>query len=442
MSAILRNTGPVASSETRQAILRSNLNSTVQWSQGVSANPKTVVVGGGTIVDIKLGSKDPEVELSHWWKYERKNTHATASITCKRGCLNDWDEVIISTNDSTDRAVNITGKHALSTMRSIISDYFLNLGINIYEDTSFIRNELTTFNGSTLTAGSTAIAYYPLDPFISFARTQLQGEIKSLRLEFRATANPSSIADHGVLCTSSTTANVWGSMQFNDIRYVRNYVITKNPALRSGFLSGMDPKVPIKHTQWKVEDVLLYTGVWDDSVHVNTKLSDVYKSSKIQMLLPYVRPTAQAYNSTTCEQEYSGYQNILWKTRELNNGDEKTVDMSDARLLRDHEIKQYRNMYGKQHLPIELFGATDTDFKKYFLRMSCINFDYLAEDLGHEVIKSISSLSNDWELDFYGANATALNGGDPCQLRCAVVYLEEYDYIRSGAPMGQVVKVA
>jgi hypothetical protein len=432
----------VASSETRQAIVKSVINSIPQWSEGVSASTKNIVPGGSTVIDLKIGQRDPEVEGSHWIVYDKKNNHATASLVCKRGSLNDFSEVIISTNDGSDRQVNITGQYALSTIRSIISDYFLNMGINIYEDSSFIRDELDAFNGITIGPTLSKKMYYPVDPFVSFAKTQIQGDIRSLRIELRATAEPGSIASHARVCTSSTTVALWTetNLEFNDIRYIRNYVIVSNPVLRNKFLSGIDPKIPIKHTQWKVEDKLLYTGVWDDTAHVNTKLSDIYKSRKIQAIYPYVVGIATAYNSTECEKEYSGYQNILWKHRELTNGNEKTVDMTDARRLREHEIRQYRHMYGKQHLPIELFGATENDFKKFFLRMSMINFDYLQEEAGHEVLRYVDSLNQDYELDFYGAQE--LNGGSNCELRCAVVYLEEFDYVKNGSNVGQVVKVA
>jgi hypothetical protein len=443
MSLALRNASAIASTETRQTIVKSMTNTIPQWSTGNSATTKNLSPGQSTIIDLKFNSSDPEIELSHWMVYEKENKHATSSLLCRRGSLNDFSEVFISTNGSSDKQVSIEGKNALSLVRTIISDYFLNMGLNIYEDTSFIRNEVLTTAGVTIPAASSVVSYYPLDPFISFARTSIQGDISTMRIELRMTAAPQTIAEHGKLGKSSTNVALWNTtnLAFNDLKYVRNYLIVKNNLLFNNsvkFLSGVDPKVPIKHTQWKVgEDRIFYTGNWDNTVHVNFKLSDLFKSNKIQFLVAYIAPQAATYDDTLAEVEYSGSEWILWKTRELNGGQEKIVDMTDQRRLRDFELKQYRNMYGRQHLPVELFEGTNS-FAKYFLRRTVLNFDYLQEEAGHEVLRTTSTNQIDYDIDFYGVGSV----GQPCEFHVAAIYCDEYDYVKAGPNRGTVVKLA
>jgi hypothetical protein len=264
-----------------------------------------------------------------------------------------------------------------------------------------------------------------------------------MRIELRMTAAPQTIAEHGKLGKSSTNVALWNTtnLAFNDLKYVRNYLIVKNNLLFNNsvkFLSGVDPKVPIKHTQWKVgEDRIFYTGNWDNTVHVNFKLSDLFKSNKIQFLVAYIEPQAATYDDALAEVEYSGSEWILWKTRELNGGQEKIVDMTDQRRLRDFELKQYRNMYGRQHLPVELFDGTNS-FAKYFLRRTVLNFDYLQEEAGHEVLRTTSTNQIDYDIDFYGVGSV----GQPCEFHVAAIYCDEYDYVKAGPNRGTVVKLA
>jgi hypothetical protein len=431
MSLLLRtaNEKDVASTTQRQAVIRSRFNSVVQWSKGVTASTKNINPGTTTKIDVLYNSPNFEQEIGHYIVCDIANAHATATLTLKNGTINLFDEITFSPNGSNYK-IEIKN---LSQIREITSEYYLNMGLNIYEDSSFIRNEFNTFSGISIPPASSVTVYYHLDPIISWAGTCIKDEIRSMQIDMQCTPEQANAGKTGKYFASSADTNLWtaANITLKNITYVRNFAMLRNPAALLVKLFASVPKgVPIRQVHWRVEERVLYTGSWLLSAgdSFSTKLSDMYKTGKIQHISPFVRPVVTAYNSAECCKEYSGHKFIGWKVRELNTGgDEKELDMTDARKLREFELKQYRNEYGRKQLPLEIFNDGTNLMSKYFLRMSRINFDYLQVENTHEVVRYTNSNLSDYDVTF---NALG-NAGSMCELCVSVVIAEELDFDRN-----------
>jgi hypothetical protein len=401
MSALLANAkgAELAITPQRTLIVSHPVNNVQQWTKGVAANPKTIEPGTTTVIDVKFNSKNWEQEINHFFTYNVKNT-GVPDITFKNGALNHWNKIKIIPNTS-DQSIEID---SLAAVKTIVAAYYLKTyGLDIYEGTSFIRNEQNTFNGVTVPSGGSVKFFYDLAPFIDFAKTTIRGQILSLRFELEATPAPATIKGQGQLCVSSTTAFAYtdSTIQFENINYIRQYAVVQNPNLLVGFLSS---DKPVRKVHSKVYEYTIYSGSWKKSLGdtVSTKLSDLRKTHNVQHLEVAARPIAAATNSTECCKEYSGHHWNGYKWRQLNTSDEYELDMTDQRILKEHEIQQYHNQYGKfKQLPSELFTDASHAFTKYYLPMTKINFDYLSEISDHEVIRKTSSIDQDYDIEFF-----------------------------------------
>ena len=242
MSALLANAkgAETAITPQRNLIVNHPLNNIQQWSKGTSAAPKSIQPGTTTVIDVKFNSKNWEQELNHYLTYNIKNSSGTSDLTFKNGALNHFHKVQIIPNNS---EANIEIEN-LASVKSIVADFYLKrYGLDIYEGTSFIRNEWTTFNGITVASGSSVKFYYDLAPFIDFAKTTIRGQITGLRIELEATPEPSNIKESGKYFLSSDTNAPFlaTNITFENINYVRQYAIVSNPNLLVGFLSADKP---------------------------------------------------------------------------------------------------------------------------------------------------------------------------------------------------------
>ena len=402
MSALLANAKGAVTAITpqRNLIVNHPLNNTQQWSKGTSAAPKSIQPGTTTVIDVKFNSKNWEQEINHYLTYNVKNASGTSDVTFKNGALNHFHKLKIIPNNS---EANIEIEN-LAAVKSIVADFYLRrYGLDIYEGTSFVRDEWTTFNGITVASGASVKFYYDLAPFLDFAKTTIRGQITGLRIELEATPEPSNVKESGKYFLSSDTNAPFlaSNITFENINYVRQYAIVSNPALLVGFLSA---DKPIRKVHKKVYEYVKYTGSWraSNGDSYSCKLSDIRKSDRIQHLEVSARPVASAYNDTECCKEYSGYNWVGWKWRQLNTSDEYELDMTDKRILKEHEIQQYHNEYGRlKQLPAELFNDAAHAFTKYYLPMTKVSFDVLQEISDHEVVRYTSSNQQDYDLEFF-----------------------------------------
>ena len=423
----------LAKTPQRTTIVDHKANNVLQWSKGVSAAPKSCDVGTTTAIDVKFNSRDFEQEVSHFLTYDLKNASATEAVTFLNGALNHWEEITIIINDATQK-IEIEN---LAQVREIVADYYLEkYGLDIWEGTSFIRNEFNTFNGITVGTSSTVKFYYDLSPFIEFAKTTIKGQILNMRIELKATAEPANAAKAAKLFKSSTTSAAYtaANITFQNINYVRQFAVVQNPSLLVGFLSQ---DAPVRKVHWKVTERVMYTGSWLNSNSDSTsfKLSDVRKANNIQFISCAVRPIPSAYNDAESCKQYSGYHWIGWLWRELNTSEERELDMTDSRLLREHEFQQYHNEYGRfKQLPIEVFTDSANLFSKYYLNMTKINFDYLQLNSDHEVVRNTSSISQDYDLTFYANGDVGAN----CEFVVRMVQAEVYEFDKKSGQMFRV----
>jgi hypothetical protein len=433
MSSLLANAkgAEVSITPQRTLIVNHPLNNVQQWTKGVAANPKTIEPNGTTVIDVKFNSDKWEQEINHFFTYSVKNT-GTPSITFKNGALNHFNKIKITPNSS-DVAIEID---SLFAVKSIIANFYLKTyGLDIFEGTSFIRNEHNTFNGITVAGGSSVKFFYDLAPFIDFAKTTIKGQIFTLRFELEATPAPSTIKGQGEICVSSTTdfAYTDSTIQFENINYVRQYAIVQNPNLLVGFLST---DRSVRKVHYKVYQYKMYSGSWKKSLGdtVSFKLSDLRKTDNIQYIEPVAVPIVTATNSAECCKEYSGHHWMGYKWRQLNTSDENELDLTDQRILKEHEIQQYHNQYGKfKQLPSELFTDANHAFTKYYLPMTKINFDYLPEISDHEVIRRTSSIREDYDIQLFP------NGElDNVDINVRVIVAEVLEYDKKS---GQLRKV-
>ena len=149
MSALLANAKGAVTAITpqRNLIVNHPLNNTQQWSKGTSAAPKSIQPGTTTVIDVKFNSKNWEQEINHYLTYNVKNASGTSDVTFKNGALNHFHKLKIIPNNS---EANIEIEN-LAAVKSIVADFYLKrYGLDIYEGTSFVRDEWTTFNGITV----------------------------------------------------------------------------------------------------------------------------------------------------------------------------------------------------------------------------------------------------------------------------------------------------
>lgn len=424
----------VGKTPQRTTVVDHKMNNVLQWSKGVSAAPKSCDVGTTTAIDIKFNSRDFEQEVSHYLVYDIKNASATEAVTFKNGALNHWEELVLIINDSTQK-IEIDS-HA--QVREIVADYYLEkYGLDIWEGTSFVRNEFNTYAGLTVPTSSTVKFYYDLSPFIDFAKTTVRGQIRNMRIELKATSEPANASKAGKLFVSSTTSPAYtaSNITFQNINYVRQFAIVQNPALLVGFLSQ---DAPVKKVHWKVTERVMYSGSWlaSNNDTANFKLSDVRKCNNIQHISLAVRPIPSAYNDAECCKEYSGYHWIGWKWRELDTSEERELDMTEPRFLREHEFQQYHNEYGRfKQLPLEIFTDSGNLFSKYYLNLTRLNFDYLQLNSDHEVVRNTSSINQDYDIT---VNANGDVGAN-CELVVRIVQAEVYEFDKKS---GQVYRSA
>lgn len=409
MSALLSNANgaEIAITPQRSLIVNHPLNSVLQWSKGTSAAPKSVQPGTTTVIDMKFNTKDWEQEINHYLTYTIKNSGAS-NLTFKNGALNHFHKMKIIPNES-EQGIEIDN---LASVKSIVADFYLRkYGLDIFEGTSFIRNEWNTFNGITVNAGANVMFYYDLAPFIDFAKTTIRGQIHSLRLELEASPQPSNEKESGkyFLSSDANMAYTASTITFENINYVRQFAIISNPALLVGFLSA---DKPIRKIHRKAYEYVKYTGSWNKSNNdsYSCKLSDIRKTDRIQHIEVSARPVASAYNDPECCKEYSGHNWIGYKWRQLNTSDEKELDMTNQRILKEHEIQQYHNEFGRlKQLPAELFNDANHPFTKYYLPMTKINFDYLQEISDHEVVRFTSSNQQDYDIEIFANGDVGAN---------------------------------
>jgi hypothetical protein len=429
MSALLRSAknAEISADAQRRVIIRSRNNSYPQWSQPVSASTRSIKAGDTVNVDLKFNSDRVEIEKRHFLKYNIKNAHATDTINFPQSSLAHWQQVNFIINNG-EKKIEVKGVH---TIREIVGDYWMNLGVNIYEESSFVRDgEFETYAGVAVGPVGTKEFYFPLDPLISFAGTCVKGEILDMRLELTALSEQSNTAEAGRYCKSSSTTNLWtvANITIDNLCHIREYTEIRDPNLLVYFMKSLDPKIPIRLVNWVVDRKVVYTGAWNVGSSWNGKLSEITKMGKIQHLSVVAEPVIAATNSAECCKEYSGHHFIGYKHVELNRGnDGKTIDMTDLRKLRDFEIKQEKNEYGQKKLPKELYTDSTNLMNKYFLRQTRITFDDIKVEDTHEVVRFTDPNVQDYELTIQ-ANG---NAGSNCNLVIYVVRAEEYEFDRA-----------
>ena len=417
MSQLVRqsNEKDVGANEQRGAVIKSRTNNIIQWSQGLTASTANITPGTTTNMNINMKSEYLEQEVAHYIKFTLANAHASADLILQN-IYSVFDLVSVYCNDS---EVKLEIK-SIEQLREIYSEWLLNMGLNIYEESSFVRNEFNTFAGITIPFGTEKVLYWPIDPILSFAGVSLNKSIDKLYIEVRATPEQANVGTTCNYFKSSTAANAWtvATIQLKNIKYVRQYV-KLNSLAQVQPLFNIPKDIPMQHVHWKVETFKLYTGTWvGGSTSITTKLSDIYRSNMIQHVSLAVRPVASAYNSAEAVKEYSGYNYIGWRTRTLNNGGtEFTVDMTDARLLRDYELKQLRNEYGRKQLPVEIVTDAANLMSKYYTRNTRLNFDFMQVEDKHEVVRFTNSTNADYNIEVF-ANTTV---SGTCDLMAYVV---------------------
>jgi hypothetical protein len=282
MSVLLANAKGASTAITpqRNLIVSHPLNNIQQWSKGVSAAPKSVEPSTTTVIDVKFNSNKWEQELNQYFEYNVKNASATSAITFKNGALNHFHKIKLTPNN-TENPIVI---ESLAQVRAIVSNFYLKrYGLDIYEGTSFVRNEFTTFNGITVPALSSVKFYYDLAPYLDWSKTTIRGAFSSLRIELEATPEPSNFLTASKYFLSSTTSAVYtnDNITFENINYVRQFAIIQNPNLLVGFLNA---DKPVRKIHWKVYEYVKYTGSFRASQgdSYNCKLSDIRKAHGIQ----------------------------------------------------------------------------------------------------------------------------------------------------------------
>lgn len=425
MSLLLRTAkdAKVSSTMQRTAIISEPLKSTIQQDKGTSASPATVSPGSTTSISITINPRDVEEEIEHYLVYDVENKDATQNCTFLRGALTHWENIVFTVMDSSEK-VEIT---SLDQVKEIFSEWFLTKGLNIYEDTSFMRNEIDTFAGITVTNSAQVKCYYPLSPLLNFAKVTLKGTITKIKIDLRATAEPSNAKDACIICKSSaaTACYTKAKIAFNDLRYVRQFNVIADPRMQIGALAS---DVPIRFVHWKTESKTLYSGAWTSGVSSTTfKLSDIAKRSNVQHVSFVVRDNCTAYNDANAQEEYSGFFWIGYKYRELF-GENKEVEMTDARLLRDFEMKQYSNEFGRKQLPVAVWKTNTDPLTKYYTRMTRLNFDNIVVENAHEVIRKTDSEKADYDITLY-SNGTV---SSDCDVVAIMVYAEVFEYSKDG----------
>lgn len=427
MSALLRSAkgANTYSTELREAIVTSNTLSFPQWTKGITASNSSVSPGGTVTFNININSPDWEQEIAHYFYYGIKNSHATDSLNFKQGPKYHFEQMVITVNDS---ASTITLK--LPAICEIMSDWFLNKGLRMYEERYFCFEEFNTFNGISVGPNSTKYFYYPLDMFISFAGTCVKGEIRNLKFDLTVLSEQSNAAKASKYATCSGTTNLWtvSNLSMVNLTYIRNFALIQDPNLRISLIGSLPSNVPLRHFTLNVPmpiEKTIYTGPLMTGQTVNLKASDIYKGRKIQAFSVWGRKIGTAFNDANACMEYSGPNHIGYKVRQLNTGgNEKELDLTDGRRMKQYAMNQYNNRYGRVQLPQAFWDTPSELMSKYFVRMTQITFDWLQEEQMHEVERTIDTSLQDWDITIVALSDIGTN----CELCVCPVIAETYDY--------------
>jgi hypothetical protein len=103
--------------------------------------------------------------------------------------------------------------------------------------------------------------------------------------------------------------------------------------------------------------------------------------------------------------------------------------MTDSRLLRDYEMKNYSLEFGRKQLPIEVWKDT-TLLNRFYLRNTRLTFDWTQVENAHEVVRRTDSVSEDYDITLY---ANSDDAGTDADVVVFMVIAEEYEFNKDGS---------
>jgi hypothetical protein len=333
------------------------------------------------------------------------------------------DQISIEVNNSRDKWEYLE-TDSIRLMRSMTLKRY---GKDLYEHMAESQVNFNSLSAVQCTTAGVNFYWRIFDIFPQLKDQVVNGLIDDLKITIRFATQGSDAPTTGVICQSSTTSNPYStsSITFNDITFVRVFEIVKDPNV---FIRPSLKDVIMPLYCW---EPYKYEGISWTSVGTDRKvfkLSDVCKRSNIQCVNAFVRKVISAYNDATCGMQYSGYNYIKWKVRELD-GDRKELsflaDTDDStRRARAYEIRRQELQYGR---PLPLTVHSDGDnLNKYYLNMTEIPFNNLEISAGTEdYFTSLDSTKNDYEITLECAGSV----GASCDLVVMTQYVKFYRWI-------------
>jgi hypothetical protein len=410
-----------------------------QWSKPVSFTPATRQLGENTSVVVDFTNTDPygRTMRSQYVRVGVKNKDDSSTATLFRAGIDLIKSIKLYPNGLSP--IEIKDR---DTFREIFSDYMNTRGKLMQYDTAFWRQESTTTAGISIAPGATAIVWYPLDAIIDFSKLTIYNSgiganvaIMKVEIEFIGEANTATDACKIIKSSADENLLLQSKIEFTNIDYIYSYFINgSKEEVVPLFDVGANKLISVNVYKTIVKK--LYSGQWSKAAgsYVEFKLDEISKTGFVQYLSLYARVIPTAYNSTESCKEYSGYRHIGYVLTE-GSGNQLVYDMSDPAMLKEHEYRKYMELYGEDaHLPLTLMDS-DSDFAKYFLRQTVIDFDTYRVDKNHEVVRYINTSNG---ADNFKVKAVALSElGSTVELYSVLVTLDENILKRDTATLVQ-----
>ncbi|MDP2193604.1 MAG: hypothetical protein Q8K36_03665, partial [Alphaproteobacteria bacterium] len=395
-----------------------------QYFNHANFTPVTSLPGNTVTLNTKFNSKDFELERHQFVAFDMTTTDGTNHLTLYNDCASLIDFIELEINNGSEKLSY--DKPAFVELQRC--EQFKEYANRIAEKRSESDVEYNTIAGVQVTdAVAQSFKINLFDVFPMLKDHVMKGFINDVKITIRFTPAPSNAKDACLIGRSNTTANAYSraSVTFDNIRLVRVFDIIRDGTIYSR--PNIGPKgariLQPYYEVYKVEGIN-WNVVGNQQ---KIKINDHFKRSKTSRILAYLTVNASAYNASTAQKKYSGYNYIKWRLAETT-GDRKELSFlsgsedSTARL-RNFEIAYQKSKYGED-LPIEVY-TNSTDLNKYLLVNTIIPFNMV--DISNQIYDTITLLDTAqayYEVTFECAGAISTD----CDLHVICESYEEYEF--------------
>lgn len=392
--------------------------------------PILVRPGNKCSLDTQFNSKDFELDRQWLIRFDMETSDSTNHLTLYNDAYSLIDLVELEINGGSEKLI-YDKVYQIALQRS---DTLKEYAEHLTEKRAESDYEYATIAGVQVTDTlSKSFNFNLFDLFPSLRGHVMKGYINNLKINIRFVSAPDNAKDACLIGKSNTTSNAYtkSTISFNNIKLVRVFDIIRDNTV----YSRPAPSARILQPYYE-EHVIESQNMNTVGNQLKFKVQDHFKRKKTQGLYVWFSVNASAYNASTAQKNYSGFNYIKWRLAETT-GDRKevsflsSVDDSSARL-RNFEIWQQRAKYGED-LPLEVY-TDSTNLNKYILFCTFIPFNVIENtEQIYDTVTMLDTSNAHYEVTLECATAV----GADVDVHVVAMSYEEYMFNNSG----QLVKL-